>query len=146
MKVNFTLLPLLLLLFAASHTWAAESGEIEVYKSPTCGCCSAWADHLHDNGFKVKAFNISDMNAVKKHLGVSPQLASCHTAIINGYVIEGHVPATDIKRLLRESPKVTGVTVPGMPMGSPCMDAPQPQHYQVLLLEKDGTTEVFAEH
>jgi len=115
-------------------------------KSPSCGCCGKWVSHLKENGFEVQTVDIDDLRMVKSMSGIKPEQASCHTARVGDYVIEGHVPADDIKRLLAEHPDARGLTVPGMPMGSPGMDAPQPQHYQVLLLEKDGTTEVFAEH
>ena len=146
MKANFTLLALLLPLWTANHSWAADSSEIEVYKSPTCGCCNAWVDHLRENGFQVKTFNTKNMNAVKQHLGVSPQLTSCHTATINGYVIEGHVPATDIKHLLSKNPNVTGLAVPGMPMGSPGMEGPRKDPYSVLTFDAKGNTEIFSQY
>jgi hypothetical protein len=126
-----------------------ESGEpadlesITVYKSPTCGCCSKWVRHLQDNGFEVEAINRKDMNSVKSEAGIPRQLASCHTAIIGGYVIEGHVPAVDIKRLLKERPDVAGLTVPGMPMGSPGMEGPRQDKYEVLTFTKSGDTAVF---
>jgi hypothetical protein len=124
----------------------AAEPSITVYKSPSCGCCGKWVSHLKENGFEVQTVDIDDLRMVKSMSGIKPEQASCHTARVGDYVIEGHVPADDIKRLLAEHPDARGLTVPGMPMGSPGMDAPQPQHYQVLLLEKDGTTEVFAEH
>jgi hypothetical protein len=126
-----------------------ESGEptdlesITVYKSPTCGCCSKWVRHLQDNGFEVEAINRKDMNSVKSEAGIPRQLASCHTATIGGYVIEGHVPAVDIKRLLKERPDVAGLTVPGMPMGSPGMEGSRRDKYEVLTFTKSGDTVVF---
>ncbi len=116
---------------------------ITVYKSPTCGCCSKWVRHLQVNGFEVEAINRNDMNSVKSEAGIPRQLASCHTAIIGGYVIEGHVPAVDIKRLLKERPDVAGLTVPGMPMGSPGMEGPRQDKYEVLTFTKSGDTAVF---
>jgi len=123
-----------------------DKPEIMVYKSPTCGCCSKWVTHLQENGFEVETTDISDLRIVKSMSGIKPEHASCHTAKVGDYVIEGHVPAEDIKRLLTERPEARGLIVPGMPKGSPGMEVPQPDHYRVLLLGNDGSTEVFAEH
>ena len=130
---------------AAVGLHAAEAA-ITIYKSPTCGCCTQWADHLQKNGFAVKTVDSLDLSRIKAMSGVKPELASCHTAFVDGYVIEGHVPADDIKRLLSEHPEARGLTVPGMPAGSPGMDSPTPEHYQVLLIDKAGNTSVFAAH
>ncbi|GMQ87891.1 MAG: DUF411 domain-containing protein [Gammaproteobacteria bacterium] len=119
---------------------------IIVYKSPTCGCCSKWVRHLQDNGFEVDAINRNDMGSVKSQAGVPRRLASCHTASIGGYVIEGHVPAADIKRLLQERPAVAGLTVPGMPMGSPGMEGPRQDKYKVLTFDKAGNSTVFSRY
>ena len=124
----------------------AEEPKIMVYKSPTCGCCNKWVAHLKENGFAVETTDLKDLRMVKSMSGIKPEQASCHTAKVGGYTIEGHVPAEDIKRLLAEHPDARGLTVPGMPKGSPGMEVPQPDHYQVLLLGKDGSTSVFAEH
>lgn len=121
--------------------------EITVYKSPTCGCCNKWIDHLKQNGFEVKAHNVKDVVPYKIQSGVTPELASCHTAFVDGYTIEGHVPASDIKRLLRERPDVGGLAVPGMPIGSPGME--QGNHkdkYNVISFDKKGNKKVFASH
>ena len=99
-----------------------SAGEITVYKSPTCGCCNKWVSHLRDAGFKVNTINSDDLESIKLSAGVQPFLQSCHTALVDGYVVEGHVPASDIKRLLQERPAVTGLAVPGMPAGSPGME------------------------
>lgn len=125
---------------------AAEEPRVSVYKSPTCGCCTKWIAHLEESGFKVDAIDLDDLRVVKTMAGIAPQQASCHTAQVDGYVIEGHVPASDIRRLLSERPDARGLAVPGMPLGSPGMEAPNPQHYRVLLIGKDGSTQVFAEH
>lgn len=132
----------------ASLSWAvsAQAAEVTVYKSPTCGCCNAWIKHLEANGFSVKAHNVSDVGQYKIRYGLRPELASCHTALVNGYVIEGHVPAADIKRLLRERPAVTGLAVPGMPAGSPGMEGPRKDRYQVLSFDSKGEIRVFATH
>lgn len=124
----------------------AEEVKAMVYKSPTCGCCSKWIDHLEANGFEVESKDVANVTPVKRMNGVPMNLASCHTAIIGGYFIEGHVPAEDVKRLLAERPDVAGLAVPKMPMGSPGMEGPKPERYSVLAVKKDGTTEVFAQH
>jgi hypothetical protein len=125
---------------------AALGAELTVYKSASCGCCNAWITHLERDGFKVKAHNVVDVTPHKVRLGVTPELGSCHTAQIEGYTIEGHVPAADIKRLLKERPKVAGLAVPGMPEGSPGMEGPRPQRYEVLSFDARGETRVFARH
>lgn len=135
-----------LVVFVALNSQTVVAEEIMVYKSPTCGCCNKWVDHLKDSGFEVKAFNRNDMPQVKQQLGVAPPLQSCHTAIINGYVIEGHVPASDIQRLLSEKPAIHGLTAPGMPMGSPGMEGPRKDRYDVLAIDKQGKTTVFSQH
>jgi hypothetical protein len=122
---------------------------IEVWKSATCDCCGAWVKHLEANGFAVKVNDVSPtaLSALKRQAGIDDKLASCHTAKIDGYMVEGHVPATDIKRLVAERPEAVGLTVPGMPIGSPGMEqGEETEPYEVLLLEKDGGTEVFAKH
>ncbi|MEP1214359.1 MAG: DUF411 domain-containing protein [Marinobacter sp.] len=121
--------------------------DIHVYKSPTCGCCTDWVDHLEDNGFKVEVTETNDLNPIKIDAGLTPALASCHTAFVGDYVIEGHVPANDIHRLIAEAPKANGLAVPGMPAGSPGMEmGDRKDHYQVLMFNENGQTRVFAEH
>lgn len=129
----------------SASTEVAAPVEITVYKSPTCGCCSKWVDHMTASGFKVIAHDTSDMQAVKKKLGVPDAMASCHTAVVNGYVIEGHVPAADIQRLLRDKPKVAGLAVPGMVMGSPGMEGSRSDPYSVVTFGT-GASAVFARH
>lgn len=124
----------------------AAAEVITVYKSPTCGCCSAWIEHLKQNGFEVTAHDTANMSQVKQSLGVIPDHASCHTAEISGYVIEGHVPAAEIKRLLNEKPAVSGLTVPGMPMGSPGMEGGRKDPYKVLTFDHQGNSEVYADY
>lgn len=119
---------------------------ITVYKSPTCGCCSAWIEHLKTNGFEVQAHDSNQMGEVKQSLGVRPQHASCHTAEVAGYVIEGHVPAAEIRRLLQEKPAVAGLAVPGMPTGAPGMEGSRKDPYQVLTFDQDGNSRVYAEY
>ena len=109
---------------AFSCSTPADATTIQVYKTPTCGCCSKWIDHLRDAGFAVEATDLPDLSRLKAENGVARGLSSCHTALIEGYVLEGHVPASDIERLLAERPTITGLAVPGMPMGSPGMEHP----------------------
>lgn len=127
-----------------------ESLAIEVWKSPTCRCCEKWADYLKENGFAVSTKNTTYgmLDRIKRQAGIEPKLASCHTALIEGYTIEGHVPADDIKKLLAERPDAVGLTVPDMPLGSPGMEQPdgKTEPYDVLLVNKDGSTEIFAQH
>jgi hypothetical protein len=125
---------------------AAKKPTITVYKDPSCGCCKSWIEHLIKHGYRVDAKDTREMTEVKRTLGVPDGLAACHTAVVNGYLIEGHVPAADIARLLEEKPKVAGLAVPGMPMGSPGMEGPRRQHYQVLSFDKAGKTKVFASY
>ena len=125
---------------------AVPADTITVYKSPTCGCCRKWIEHLESNGFAVKAIDRDDMASIKTEQGVAPALQSCHTGTIAGYTIEGHVPASDIRRLLAERPKIAGLAVPGMPMGSPGMEGPTSQPFQVTSFTKKGATATFAQH
>ena len=119
------------------------AANITVYKSPTCSCCTAWVDHLEDNGFVVEVFNHQDVASYKQKLGVPTHLYSCHTAVIDNYVIEGHVSASDIKRLLTERRSVRGLSVPGMPHGSPGMETGRVDHYKVLTFDEHQNTHVF---
>lgn len=125
---------------------AAKKPTITVYKDPSCGCCKSWIEHLIKHGYRVDARDTPEMTEIKRSLGVPDRLSACHTAVVNGYLIEGHVPAADIARLLKEKPKVAGLAVPGMPMGSPGMEGPRSQHYQVLSFDKTGKTKVFASY
>lgn len=124
----------------------AEMAKVTVYKSASCGCCKDWIRHLKANGFAVDAYNVEDLAEVKRQNGVSPQLGSCHTARVGGYVVEGHVPAQDIKRLLAEKPAVAGLAVPGMPAGSPGMDGRRKDPYNVYAFNRDGSTSVYARY
>ena len=126
---------------------ANAGGTISVYKTPTCGCCQGWVSHLEANGFEVLTHDMADLRSVKSMAGIQPQHASCHTAIVDGYVVEGHVPATDIERLLKERPDIVGISVPGMPIGSPGMEyGDRRDNYAVISLEKDGSTKIFSLH
>ena len=120
------------------------SAEVVVYKSPTCGCCQKWINHLKENGFSVEVHNRRNLNPVKLELGVPRNLQSCHTAKVEGYVIEGHVPANVIARLLKEKPDTKGLAVPGMPMGSPGMEGPWKDSYEIISFKENGETTVYA--
>ena len=122
---------------------AAAVQVIEVYKSPTCGCCGKWAEHLSNDCFAVNVHAIPNIDAFRVRTGVPAALASCHTALVGGYVVEGHVPAADIRKLLTERPKALGLAVPGMPAISPGMDAPHGPGYEVLLFQTDGASRVY---
>jgi hypothetical protein len=119
---------------------------VDVFKTPTCGCCGKWAEHLRAQGFAVKTTDVASLAEVKAKHAVPRPLQTCHTALVGGYVIEGHVPAADIKRLLKERPAVAGLAVPGMPIGSPGMEGPQPARYDVLVFDRQGKTQVFSGH
>jgi hypothetical protein len=125
---------------------AQADDEIAVYRTPTCGCCTNWEEHLEANGFSVEDHVLPDLSDMKRDNGVTPALASCHTAFVQGYVIEGHVPAADIARLLEEKPAVAGLAVPGMPIGSPGMEGRYPETYRVLSFDRAGKVETFATH
>lgn len=119
---------------------------MEVWRTPSCGCCGAWVRHMEAAGFRVRVTQMDDVTPIKEQFRVPPALASCHTARVGGYVVEGHVPAGDILRLLRERPKILGIFVPGMPIGSPGMEGPNAEKYQVLALDAVGRRTVFATH
>lgn len=128
---------------------AATERDIKVFKTATCGCCSAWVEHLEAEGFSVEAVDVSqsDLNGIKQAAEMGRELASCHTAFIDGYVLEGHVPAEDIRRLAAERPSVTGIAVPGMPVGSPGMEVgDRYDPYDVVAFRTDGSQEVFSSH
>lgn len=137
---------------AALPAWARQASKaplVEVWKSPTCDCCQDWVTHLEANGFRVAVFDTGN-TAMRARLGIDPKYGSCHTARVGGYAIEGHVPAADIRRLLKQAPVATGLAVPGMPVGSPGMDGPdyagRRDPYDVLLIAKDGSATVFQPH
>jgi hypothetical protein len=124
----------------------AEPATVEVWKSASCGCCRVWVKHLQDAGFRVRTTDLDDVAPIKRRFAVPPELSSCHTAVVAGYVVEGHVPATDIARMLAERPKIRGIFVPGMPVGSPGMEGPNGDKYEVLALDDAGHVSVFAVH
>lgn len=135
-----------LILIAGGTAWAQSATQIEVFKSPYCGCCEKWVEHMEKSGFKVSAHNVNDVPAARKNLGMPDRFGSCHTAKIGGYVVEGHVPAADIQRLLKEKPKAIGLAAPGMPQGSPGMETATPVPYETLLIQADGSARLFAKH
>ncbi len=130
----------ILSLLAISLLEAAPAPVMTVYKTPTCGCCAKWIEHVRQAGFRVIVKEVPTTAPARKDAGVKEKYGSCHTGIINGYAIEGHVPVADIQRLLKEKPKARGLAVPGMPMGSPGMEGPYKDAYSVLLLTEDGST------
>lgn len=144
---------LLLLVLTTAVAWAgniwvaAQSAkpQMTVYKSPTCGCCSNWIEHMKANGFDVKAVDVDDIDKVKRERGVPPAAASCHTGLVNGYIVEGHVPADAVLKMLKDKPAIAGIAVPGMPMGSPGMEVPSGQKdpYTIVSFDKTGKTAVY---
>ena len=139
----------LLAITGFQRTALAQATTVQVWKDPNCGCCHLWVEHLQANGFKVEVRDVGN-TAARKRLGMPEQLGSCHTATVGGYVIEGHVPAADIHRLLKERPVALGLSVPGMPIGSPGMDGPEykgrKDAYDVLLVQKNGSHKSFQHH
>ncbi|MGQ0428396.1 MAG: DUF411 domain-containing protein [Gammaproteobacteria bacterium] len=127
---------------AAAPAFAAQE-VIDVYKSPACGCCGKWIAHLRDNDFEVRAHDVDAVARSQLLQSVPRALGSCHTARVGGYLVEGHVPARDIFRLLKERPQAAGLTVPGMPRGSPGMESDVHDEYAVLLFQRDGSYTVF---
>lgn len=133
-----------------SRLWASEAQAqqlptaMTVFKSPTCGCCKAWVDHVTKAGFKCTVRDVADLTQVKATFGIPSALESCHTAQIGNYLVEGHVPADLIMKMLKERPVARGLAVPGMPIGSPGMEGGTPERYQILLFDKAGTTRVYA--
>ncbi len=121
----------------------AAAPDVVVYKRPGCDCCKKWIEHLRAVGFRVTARDTSDLTGVRARYGVPQKLTSCHTAVVDGYVVEGHVPADVIQHLLKERPTLAGVAVPGMPAGSPGMESETPTHYRIFTFEKGGATAVY---
>jgi hypothetical protein len=138
------------LMLVSGAAWAQRDQKptIDVFKTSTCGCCKIWVEHLRSNGFTVKTTDVEDMSGIKASRGVPAKLQSCHTGVVDGYVLEGHVPAADIHRILKERPKVAGLAVPGMPIGSPGMEVKgvTPQPFDVMAFEKGGKSTVYASH
>lgn len=143
MRRRSLLLPLLLM--SVTGTVLAQP-VAEVFKSPYCGCCEEWVKHLLRNGFQVVTHDLENVSTARRQMGMPDRLSACHTAKIGGYVVEGHVPAADILKLLKEKPKALGLAVPSMPPGSPGMEGPRSIPYETLLVQADGSTSVFAKH
>lgn len=121
--------------------------KLTVFRSPTCSCCGKWIEHMKAAGFQIQDEITEDMSTIKQQYRVPDDLSSCHTALVNGYVVEGHVPAEDVQRLLAEQPNVAGIAAPGMPVGSPGMDSgDEVEPYTVFSFTEDGNTAFFAEH
>ncbi len=136
------------LLAGMLSTGVAAAEAMMVYKSKTCGCCEVWLEHMKDAGFEVTSKNLDNMSSIKAQLGVTPRSASCHTAVVNGYIVEGHVPAEDVLRMLAEKPDIRGIAAPGMPLGSPGMEV-EPgleQTYNVMAIHHDNSLTIYNTH
>jgi hypothetical protein len=131
------------LVVGATRSDAAPASVVTVYKSATCGCCKEWVKHLEANGFAVRSVDVDNLQEMKAASGIPGPLASCHTALVDGYVVEGHVPADLVKKMLRERPAIAGLAVPGMPSGSPGMEGPRKDRYNVMAFE-GGSSHVYA--
>jgi hypothetical protein len=129
--------------FALPALARAAAPVIEVYKSESCGCCGAWVEHLKANGFATRVTNVENPSDYRERAGIPNELGSCHTGMVAGYALEGHVPAAEIKRLLAEKPKARGLAVPGMPLGSPGMEGPRKDPYDVFLVDRAGRAAVY---
>ena len=147
------ILKLLGLLFLITFSLSSQAEEavnpveMIVYRNSSCGCCGKWIDHVRQNRFNIKTVISDDMQAIKEKYGIPEKLASCHTAVVDGFIVEGHVPVNDIKNLLQAKPKIVGISAPGMPLGSPGMEmAGQQDAYRVVSFDKDGKFVVFAAH
>ena len=146
MRFQLILNGALALILTLSTNLHAVTHEIIVYKTRACGCCGIWVNHIKANGFQVTVKEVASTLEYQRKYGAPEKLSSCHTAIVEGYTIEGHVPASEIRRLLKERPKAKGLAVPGMPLGSPGMESGgRSERYQVLLFQEDGRTSVYKE-
>ena len=135
-----------LVLGAISSPSQSPGPLVTVFKRPTCTCCNKWVEHLKANGFEVKVQEVNDTSPYEQQYRVPRTMTSCHTAVVDGYTIEGHVPAAEIKRLLNERPKAVGLSVPGMPVGSPGMEGARVDAYSVLLFDEGGHSSVYARY
>lgn len=144
MRTKLLLLTGLALMGSVAAQPAPQGPAMTVYKTPTCGCCGKWVEHMKAAGFKVQVQDMDDLTEIKQASGVPMKLRTCHTAVVGNYVIEGHVPADVVKKMLTEKPKMTGIAVPGMPIGSPGMESGNDKApYDVLLFDKAGQTTVY---
>ena len=133
-------------MFPASMLQAIAQPLVQVYRNPSCGCCGAWVEHLQDHGFNVQVHQVEDTGEYRQRFKMPDNFASCHTAMVEGYAVEGHVPAREIQRLLKEKPKAIGLAVPDMPMGSPGMEGSRSDAYDVLLIDVAGRARVYAHY
>lgn len=132
---------------AMAASLAANAAEtVEVYKSPYCGCCGHWVEYMKRNGFEVKVTDVDNVDAARQRLGMPQKYGACHTSKVGGYIVEGHVPVEDVRKLLAEKPQAIGIAVPAMPPGSPGMPSDKPVPYDTLLIQKDGSSKVFSRH
>jgi hypothetical protein len=131
-------------LFGWTQAPMTSGTAIEIWKTPTCGCCKMWVDHMQKAGFRPTVHDLDDVSPIKRKLKVPAALQSCHTAVVGGYAIEGHVPADLVRQVLKQKPAIAGLAVPGMPMGSPGMDGPRKDPYDVVAFEQNGRATVFA--
>lgn len=138
----------MLVFSSATAACARQTRALTVYKTATCPCCGGWVEHMRAAGFQVDVQDLPELSAIRRRYGVPDEASSCHTGLIGGYAIEGHVPAADVIRLLDEAPDAAGISVPGMPLGSPGMEAPNGarEAYQTMLIGRDGSLSVFAQH
>ncbi|OCL83678.1 DUF411 domain-containing protein [Arcobacter porcinus] len=135
------------LILLSNFIFAMQNKTMTVFKSPYCGCCTEWIDIMKKEGFNIKTINTNDVNTIKQKAGLQAGQASCHTAFVDGYVVEGHVNYSAIKKMLEEKPDIIGLTVPGMPIGSPGMEQDNiKEPYDILFINKDGTTGVYESH
>jgi len=146
MKFFLLIATLYFTFFSVAYAKDVHSKDITVYKNPQCGCCNKWISYLKKNNYNVTEKNTRDVLAEKKRLGVPEKLAACHTAVIDGYVVEGHVTDRDIKRLLLFRPKIKGIAVPGMPIGTPGMEGSSKEPYSVMSFDKEGNIKTFVKH
>jgi len=147
MKVAQILVVSVMLGFGHSLLAQADNIPLTVWKSPYCGCCQGWVDYMEQNGFEVTVHETENMDPIKQKLGITdPSLYSCHTAKVGDYLVEGHVPAADIRRLLKEKPDILGLTAPGMPMMSPGMNSIEPKGYDVLQFDQGQDTAIFSQY
>ena len=143
---NTNLLKIFLLLTLSGSPVLATAQTVTIYKSPTCGCCTGWVDYLRDNDFEVKVMDLQNLDPIKEKYGVDRHLQSCHTATVDGYVVEGHVPVEDIRRMLKDKPDIKGLAAPGMPAMSPGMASLTPKNYDVLSFDESGKVELFSRY
>jgi hypothetical protein len=144
--VTGALLFTLVSLTSTTAQYESKVFSVQVYKSASCGCCAKWVEHLRANGFQVTATDVPDVAAVRAKFNVPASVAGCHTAIVDSYIVEGHVPAEDVRALLTKRPALAGIAAPGMPLGSPGMESPDAKPYDVVSFDKQGKTAVFATH